>query len=235
MVKKLSSILLLLCAVSFLLLAANFWDTKPYTEWTDKEIEKLIQDSPWGDRMAVRTGERGVVASVEGDAKGTVMGELEVQVTVLWQTALPIRQALARAQFKDDAGKAKELIERQSDVHVLRVTGLPGTARAFASNKEQLTADTVIRIKNKPDLKPTDIQMGGAPAPAAQGGGGKGFGGGGKGFGGGGNIDLFYVFPKSAGITEADNELEFISKLGKVTVRKKFKLKDMVFNGKFEM
>jgi hypothetical protein len=249
--------IVLLCAVS--VWAANFWDTKPFTEWTDSEIQKIIQDSPWGDRMGVRTGERGVVANDE--AKGPIMGELEAQVTLVWQTALPVRQALAKAQFKNEVGtspQARALIERQEDVHVLRVTGLPGSVREAASNKAQLIADTVIKIKNKPDLKPSDIQMGAAPAPGARGGaapaaageapaapagrGGRGGGGftppagnfgGGRGFGG--NFDLYYVFPKSAGISPADNELEFISKLGKVTVRKKFKLKDMVFNGKFEM
>ena len=260
MLKKLPSILLL-CAVS--LVAANFWDTRPYTDWSDKEVDNMLKNSPWADRMAVRTGEQGVVA--QDQAKGPIMGETEVQVTLLWQTALPVRQALAKLQFKNEAAtspQAKALIERQSDVYVLRVAGLPGSARAAASNKGQLTADTSIKIKNKPDLKPADIQMPAAPAagkgapnaapgvaaaeadaaPAASGkGGGKGGpslpgapGGGFKGFGGP-NFDLFYVFPKSAAITEKDNELEFVTKLGKITIRKKYKLKDMVFNGKFEM
>lgn len=255
------TLMLLLCAVA--IWAANFWDTKPFTEWTDNEIQKILQDSPWGDRMGVRTGERGIVAN--DDAKGPIMGELEVQVTLVWQTALPVRQALAKAQFKNEAAtspQAKALIERQDDVHVLRVTGLPGSVREAASNKEQLIANTVIKIKNKPDLKPSDIQLGAPPAPggargggppaaaaaggeapaapAGRGGRGGGFapppgGFGGKGFGAFGNIDLYYVFPKSSNISPADNELEFITKLGKITVRKKFKLKDMVFNGKFEM
>jgi len=234
MLKKLSLSVILLGAAGLWLSAANFWDSKPYTDWNDKEIDKVLNDSPWGDRMGVRTGERGVVASVEGDAKGTVMGETEVQVSLQWRTALPIRQALARLQFKGDtinSPEAKAVIDRQSDVYVLAVVGLPSSVRAAASNKEQLTSDTVIKIKNKPDLKPSDIQM---PAPpAAKGGfGGKG---GGKGGFGGGNVDLYYVFPKAAGITEADNELEFVSKMGKITVRKKYKLKDMVFSGKFEM
>jgi len=68
---------------------------------------------------------------------------------------------------------------------------------------------------------------GGPSLPSAPGGGGRGF--------AGANFDLFYVFPKSAGISEKDNEMEFISKLGKITIRRKFKLKDMVFNGKVEM
>lgn len=232
MLKKLSVGSLFFFTAAIWLFAATFWDTKPYAEWSDKELEKLLQDSPWGDRMSVRTGERGVVA--QDDAKGPIMGETEVSVTLLWQSALPIRQALAKAQAKGGpiTPEAQAVVERQTDVHVLRIQGLPGSARAAATAKEQLTADTSIKIKNKPDVKPSDIQIGGAPAPAPGGAPGKG-----KGFGGGGGapLDLYFVFPKTAGITEADNEIEFVTKLGKLNIRKKYKLKDMVFNGKFEM
>jgi hypothetical protein len=155
MLKKLSVGSLLFFTAAIWLFAANFWDTKPFTEWSDKELEKLLQDSPWGDRMSVRTGERGVVA--QDDAKGPIMGETEVSVTLLWQSALPIRQALAKAQAKGGpiTPEAQAVIERQTDVHVLRIQGLPASARAAATAKEQLTADTGIKIKNKPDLKPS--------------------------------------------------------------------------------
>ncbi len=69
---------------------------------------------------------------------------------------------------------------------------------------------------------------GGAP-------GGPGAKGGGKGFPGGGTFNLIYAFPKHAGLTVDDKEMEFVNKVGKMSIRKKFKLKDMVVNGKLEM
>jgi hypothetical protein len=26
---------------------AEFWQTKPYTEWNDKEVARILNDSPW--------------------------------------------------------------------------------------------------------------------------------------------------------------------------------------------
>ena len=55
MIKKLG---LLTLGVTAALVAADFW-TNPAADWTDKEIDAMISDSPWADRMAVETGQRG--------------------------------------------------------------------------------------------------------------------------------------------------------------------------------
>jgi hypothetical protein len=233
----------LLLVAAFCLYAADFWDSKPYTEWNEKEVLKFLEGSPWADRVNVRTGQKGVIATSE-DGKGNIMGEIEVPVSLWWQSAVPIKQALARRQEligSPTAANAKAIIERQEPYYVLYVGGLPGSLRAAAQDTEKLTAETSLKVKGKPDLKPKEIQTPGAAAPAAKGGpagggapgGGKGFGGG-KGLGGG-NIDLYFLFPRDAALTAADKEAEFITKLGNITVRKKFKLSDMMFNGKFEM
>lgn len=33
--------------------AADVWVAKPYTEWTDKDIQKIMSDSPWSKRVTV--------------------------------------------------------------------------------------------------------------------------------------------------------------------------------------
>jgi hypothetical protein len=257
MIKKLAIALSLLLTFAFYLFAADFWDSTPFTEWNEKEIQKILTDSPWGDRVSVRTGQKGVVANDE--AKGPIMGELEVPVTLTWQSALPVKQALVKVQFGGEAGTAagaKAILDRQETFYVLRVSGLPGNVRAAAANKEELTAETVLRVKGKADLKPADIQMPAAPAPkgkaaipsvqfvtAAYQRGGRGGGGfdggappggapGGRGFG---TFDLFFLFPRDAAYTVADKEVEFVTKIDKLTIRRKFKFQDMVFNGKLEM
>ena len=37
---------MLLAAVTTLL-GADFWDAKPFTEWSEKEVNKVMGDSPW--------------------------------------------------------------------------------------------------------------------------------------------------------------------------------------------
>ncbi len=38
------------------LCAANFWESKSYTEWSDKEVEKLLTNSPWSQKVSVSMG-----------------------------------------------------------------------------------------------------------------------------------------------------------------------------------
>jgi hypothetical protein len=236
MIKKLA---LLSLGVTVGLMAADFW-TKPAAEWTEKDLDQMISDSPWADRMAVETGQRGAIGNPD-DKGGPMQGNLTTPIVVVWRTALPIRQALERRGQKGS--------EAEPTASVLLLSGFPGMFRADIADMAKLTADTTIKVKGKPDMHPTEIQVPGGAAPAAgpggpggpgggkggAPGGGKGFGGPGGRGGGGGNFDLLMIFPKTAGLTVDDKEMEFSTKVGKMSIRKKFKLKDMVFNGKLEM
>lgn len=53
--KRMKSGLLILLSglLSLSLLAADFWDKKPYTEWKAKECEKLLEKSPWSYPYAI--------------------------------------------------------------------------------------------------------------------------------------------------------------------------------------
>jgi hypothetical protein len=44
-----------------------------------------------------------------------------------------------------------------------------------------------------------------------------------------------FLFPKTVAIDMDDKEVEFSTKLGQTIVKTKFKLKDMVFNGKLDL
>lgn len=234
MLKIIAGIVLGAGATTVALMAADAW-TKPYTEWTDADAQKVLTDSPWADRMAVETGQRGAISNPD-DKGGAIQGPLTTPITVFWQSALPIKQAMYGRPNATDA--QKQVLAREETIHLLRVQGFPGSVRAAAQDLEKLKAASVIKIKGKPDLHPSEIQVS-SPAPPPQNAGeGKGGGpGGGKGgFGGGGfgNFDVFFVFPKDS-ISVDDKEIEFVTKLGAMNVRKKFKLKDMIYNGRLEL
>ncbi len=42
-----SRLALMLLAMAGTLLGADFWDAKPFTEWSEKEVNKVMGDSPW--------------------------------------------------------------------------------------------------------------------------------------------------------------------------------------------
>ena len=51
----------------------------------------------------------------------------------------------------------------------------------------------------------------------------------------GASMDILIAFPRSMPYTVDDKEVEFSTKLGTAAVKMKFRLKDMVYNGKLEM
>ena len=45
-----SGVWLLACAV---LAAADFWEEKEFTSWSDKDVEKMMSNSPWAKPLTV--------------------------------------------------------------------------------------------------------------------------------------------------------------------------------------
>jgi len=95
-----------------LLWAADFWEKKPYSEWTEKETEKMLTDSPWGDKTLVgdtmvsggspggMTGSGGGRGGGRRGAGGSSAGGQDLarsqSVDVRLHSAAPIRMALAQ-------------------------------------------------------------------------------------------------------------------------------------------
>ena len=251
MLKKISVLvpLLTLC-----LWAADFWTAKPFTEWSDKEVNKIISDSPWAQKVTISAsfgGGPGIAESAGGGGRGGRGGgggggrgggpqgdaatadpgidggggggfgggvPAGVSVTLLWQTALPVKQALAKRKFGAEAGTspdAKAAVERVDQVYVLTLSGLPGSllAATQGDKKAALLAVTTVTANGKPPLQAADLQASG----------------------GRGMATVSFLFPKTATFTAEDKEIEFSTKFDKTAIKKKFKLKDMVVNGKVEM
>ena len=251
MLKK-SSLLVLLCAACAW--GADFWITKPFTDWNDKEVQKVISDSPWTGKVTMSgglslaapetggggggrggggrgggrsSGPQGDGANADPGVAGTGGGGGGdfgggggggVSVTLLWQTALPVRQALAKRQYGAEAGtspEAKAKLDRVEQVYVLTMLGVPGFALAAAQGDKRaaLLESTMLTVNGKPPLKATDVQVSG----------------------GRGSSTVSFLFPKTTTFTADEKDLEFVSKFGSSTIKHKFKLKEMVFNGKVEM
>jgi hypothetical protein len=71
------------------------WQTKPYQEWSEKEVLKVLDDSPWGQTQNVADTSKmfGALAAGRGPT-----GEHEVPKTtfhIRFFSAKPIRQAVA--------------------------------------------------------------------------------------------------------------------------------------------
>lgn len=242
----LKNLFLLLLLFAGFIWAADFWTARPFTAWTDKEVQKVLSDSPWSAQVSVagstgsagndgggggggarggggggRRGGGGGGGGQDdsgGDSQGGGRGTGGVSVTLLWQSALPVKQALAKKQFGAEAETspaAKARLERSEQYYLLTMIGLPvSLGRAAEGDKKAaLLPLTTLTAPGKPPLTAADIQVGTGRDSAI----------------------IVFVFPKTSEFTVEDKEVEFAAKFDKTSVKHKFKLKPMVFNGKLEM
>jgi len=255
-----TQILTLVVLTSLVVSAAGIWD-KPFTEWSDKDVDKVLTDSPWAGK-----------ASLTHARVGTNLGPVpDWPLLVTVRTALPYKEAQIRKQVVDPGSltaEQKAALTVQEPLYVIAIAGIP---RMFMPQATAIAQAAMLKRPHKDGLKPREARIllfdkdgkqvdappplpppvrGGdaadapAPAPAAGGGGGRGGRGGGFGGGfGGGSFDafpkdksgitatLFLGFPKDDPIAVDEGEVELSTTIAFYNVSKKFKLKDMTVNG----
>jgi hypothetical protein len=259
--------------------AADPW-TKPPAEWTEKDVQRILNDSPWSRRVSItlgtgmmtgggggRRGGRGggggmggampdasVGAGSEGISGGGRAGMGEgmggtmapsIQFQIRWQSAKPVKLATVRARMgaeADSSPQAREFVEREEPDYVIAVIGPPmgpmeeGQARAGQpprpgaapqkgegppqgrrGDPEQwmaaLKENTWLAWKEHEKLHPSSVAF----PPGGQ-----------------RNVLIFH-FPKDHPIELEDKEVEFCMRRGPMEVKRKFKLKDMLFEGRLAL
>src|SRR5215211_5888861 len=83
--------------------ASAQWEKKPYTEWSEKDAQKLLNDSPWG-RTQVFTSNvsmfRGPTSGRQGSSSSTTSTNTDtaqhLNFRIRFLSAKPIRQAITR-------------------------------------------------------------------------------------------------------------------------------------------
>ena len=233
------------------LFAADPWQAKPYTEWTEKDIQKILTNSPWARAVSVSSGQQNPSADTLGRDEGSSrppvansstgpgmmqpngqdgaavgrdrMGDVYAQVaesnsivlTVVWQSALPVKQALVRRRFSAEGGEAadaKKFLDGNTN-YLIAVSGItPQMVRAQLA-KSAILEKTTLAAKGKDALHATDILI----SPTGK------------------VTEAVFVFPKTAAFGLEDKDVEFSTQLGPAMVKNKFHLKDMVVNGALQL
>lgn len=209
------------------LMAANFWQ-KPYTEWSDKEVTKMMTDSPWVKSTSVTMSFPGGNAAPPptgggggfgGGRGGGPQGQFDVgggapsiEILARFESALPMRQALVRRNKPADAEK---ILSEEPKSYEIVLSGALGMFVMGPPDQvsQRLKEVTTLSSGKTGAIKPEQIQVG---QP-------------------GRTMDVLFVFPRTTPFTVEDQEVEFATKLGTSSLKYKFKLKDMVVNGKLEM
>jgi hypothetical protein len=244
--KKLIAVLFV-CA--FGLAAADFW-SKPSAEWSDKDLQKMMNNSPWarpesltlsgptppsvgrsGGTVDDTAAPQPISAGGGGGGRGgrgggggapaadtPVGGGVGITIVARWQSARPIKEARVRLKFgekADSSDEAKQILAHEEPSYVLVLSGtlqpfLRGNPEAL---KKALMDGTSLSAKGRSPLKPAEIQIGGDRR----------------------TMEIDMAFPRTTPFTLDDKEVDFATKLGDVALKYKFRLKDMMFNGKLEL
>jgi hypothetical protein len=228
MMRRSLSIIGLSIAACATLAAADFWESKPFVEWSDKEVGKILADSPWARLVAIPLPNRGPVATDDGGGgggrggggrggggggEGFGPGPQRVRITISWRSAVPLRQALARQQAGKDGviePNAQEALTREDDTYTIVVQGLPPQ---YARTGPNTSLEAFLRRDGKPAI--------GAVRAGAQ-------------MTRGGSL-LAISFPRTDPITLSDGDVEFEVKIGELHFKEKFKLKEMVYKGQLTL
>jgi hypothetical protein len=71
------------------------WNKKPYTEWSEKEATKLLNDSPWGQTQSV-TDTTQMTGQARADSSQSRVAEVfNVNLRIRFLSAKPVRQAIS--------------------------------------------------------------------------------------------------------------------------------------------
>ena len=199
------------------LVAADFWEEKDFTAWSDKDVEKMLTDSPWSQKVTIALrgpggggGGRGGGGGGRGGGFGGGRGRggadgfgpapRRMTLTVSWRSALPVKQAVVRSQIGVDAPiplEQQQFLAQVEPLYVVTVAGFPQQFARMAQNRDALMAETILERQDKEPISPEDV---------------------GVFVENGETIVIQYLFPRDDEITLEDKDVEFVAKLGQLEV-----------------
>jgi hypothetical protein len=223
-------------------LGEDFWVKKEYTQWTEDEVKKVMTNSPWAKDVTVSAppgtlgpgqrrpqnsnidvesgaaggrGRGGRGARSGDEAEGGGAGDVLLSLNMSWRSALPLRKAIVKSRLGGSTevpSEAQQMLAKEQDEYVVVVSGVPARIARQIQDSPRLNSSTLKAGKKAPIApKAVDFQA------RTQ------------------TVDVFFIFPKTEPITLEDKEVELDLKLGAMEAKRKFNLKDMVYNGKLEL
>lgn len=152
--------------------------TKPWTQWSKKDTEKMLDDSPWAQtqtdtdtsqRLYSRTSsstlsaDRITAGTNARAARGTVTEEIDIKFQVRFFSARPVRQALARLMELNQqatpevVAKLHGFAEMKSGKSIIVTLTFDSSDRGyFGSITQALNTGTTGVLKNTTYLERTD-------------------------------------------------------------------------------
>jgi hypothetical protein len=228
--KKLATTLMFVFA--FVLVAGAQKKAKPWDEWDEKEVQKMLNNSPWGQtqtetntsEMFYSPNEAGRSRSTEGAYNQAI--NLNFRIRLL--SAKPIRQAFARSVGMKNpqlVEKLRAFADQKSDQWIVVAVDYDSTDQRFTGKAMQSFSSAITSaLKNTTYLETKDgkrVFLQEYMAPIKDGMGAK------------------FVFPRTIDdkplVNAESGYLRFYSEMGaNIKLNMRFKIADMMYDGKLE-
>lgn len=234
---------LLIAALSVLLFAsplfaADFWTTD-FLQWSDKDVAKMLTDSPWAAEFTFRP--RGIGGPPSGLA---ALAQIDV-FTVVWRSARPVKMAIARpAPGTAITADMQQYAVQQEPYYLVSISGSRTSFGVLPEDSATLVKFAGLQLKGRELIRPVE-----AVVRAEQ-----------------DAVTILYGFPRTEPITLDDHEVEFVLQMQRTAlprpagapasaagggrrgggsgrtrppepldIHRKFDLRKMLFNGKLEL
>jgi hypothetical protein len=211
----------------------------PWTEWSKKDAEKILNDSPWGQtqvdtnvtEMFYKPTSRSNATSGQRGEEGALNQEIKVTYRIRFFSARPVRQALVRLyqiQEKPDAESEKGLrsfAELESKDSIILTVSFESTDGRYTGKAMQAFNSAVTAImKNKTYLERNDgkrLFLTSYVPPGRDG------------------FGARFVFPRNVGgqpfIGPDTKDVRFFAEFNDtLKLNMKFKVSEMMYNGSLE-
>jgi hypothetical protein len=209
--------------------AKDFWNEKKAAEWTDDEIQQMLNKSPWakdasifdsaahkGLSSAPRTAGASRRSSgrtnAPGSATPTAGYPANWKAIVRWESALPVREAEKAAKSKD--AEENYILSIVGDIPGVGVPSDDDEPSERKAKMDNLIENTRLERRDDPlELQQVKIAAKTPLSPAGT---------------------LFY-FSRVLPIVPEDKQVTFFTKVGPLEVKCKFTLRDMLYRGNLEL
>jgi hypothetical protein len=243
--KKLSFSIVLLATV--LVFTSNAQKKlKPWQEWSRKDAETILNDSSWGKTQVetdtselmfrpqaapdARTGTSNA-DPLRDDRGGATNQATSVRYRIRFLSAKPIRQAFARLIAMDQPTEdpkikmyMNDFVERKFDKWIAVSIGIESRDQRFSGQALQAFASaTTGSLKNHTYLERSDgkrLYLHIYQAPGADGLGAK--------------FIFERIVDERAFLNSESNEVRFVSEVGRAKLDMRFKVREMMYEGKLE-
>jgi hypothetical protein len=234
------------CVFALFVVAEAQKKVKPWTEWSEKEVNKMLNESSWGQTQTeTNTSEMFFTPTSQRDipignrplddpsgsgrsGQGALNQAVKIDYRIRFLTAKPIRQALARRMLsqKPELGEQlKAFAEQQNDQYIVVIVDFDCSDRRFSGPAMQVfNSATTSVLKNSTYLETNDnkrLFLQDYRLPGDDGMGAK------------------FIFPRTlnneAFVNEKSSFIRFYSEMTKdLKLNMRFKIADMMYDGKLE-